>query len=180
MLDMSQLKKNVGKWTKTEEEEMHKSASERSPEVVNRPPQNATKEPATIGASIKFKGELSGEEDFIIQGVVEGRITLTSNNLTIGPSGRIKADIFARTIIIEGELQGDMNGDEKVIIRKTGRVRGNIVSPRVTLEDGAKFKGSIEMEPQNADAASKPAAAKQGNESHKTGPGNSSPDRKMA
>ena len=73
-----------------------------------------------------------------------------------------------------------LNGDEKVIIRKTGRVRGNIVSPRVTLEDGAKFKGSIEMEPQNVDTASKPAAAKQGNESHKTGPGNSSPDRKMA
>ncbi len=179
MLDMNQIKKNVSNWSKTENEVTPGSTPVRKQETT-QPIHQPAKGPATIGASIRFKGELSGEEDFIIQGVVEGRITLTNNNLTIGNTGRIKADIIARTIIVEGELLGDLMGEEKVIIRKTGRVRGNIVSPRVTLEDGAKFKGSIEMDPQDTEASVKPDSTNKTENPNKSGPENNSPDRKRA
>jgi len=103
---------------------------------------------AAIGSSIVIKGEITGKEDLLIDGKVEGSIHLKGHNVMIGQSGQIKANIDAKLIVIEGELHGDVNGEEKVIIRETGNVHGNIVSPRVTLEDGALFKGSIEMEPQ--------------------------------
>lgn len=161
MFDMNQIKRNVSKWSHAEEETA--TASSDTAPAVTAPARETrvsppAKEPATIGASICFKGELSGEEDFVIQGQVEGTINLSKNNLTIGRNGRIHANITANTIIVEGELRGDLFGNENVIIRKTGNVLGNIVSPRVTLEDGAKFKGSIEMEPKAVDAAGKTAA----------------------
>jgi len=96
-------------------------------------------------------------ENLIIQGQVEGTIKVPGHNVTISKTGKVTANIEANQIIVEGELQGDMLGDEKVIIRETGNVHGNIVAPRVTLEDGALFKGSIEMEPrQKGVNASKP------------------------
>ena len=147
MFDMDQIKKNVVKWGKTDEESGSKSEALAGSSVKPTQQYAKSKQPATIGSSIYFKGELSGEEDFVIQGKVDGEITLKSNNLTVGVDGIINANITANVIIIEGTLKGDMFGNEKVIIRKTGNVLGNIVSPRVTLEDGAKFKGSIEMEP---------------------------------
>jgi cytoskeletal protein CcmA (bactofilin family) len=110
-------------------------------------------EAATIGPSIRIKGELSGEEDTIIEGLVEGSVNLEKNHLTIGNNGRVNADVRAKTVTILGELRGDVVGNEKVVIRKTGNVRGNIVAPRVSLEEGAMFKGSIEMEPNKAGAA---------------------------
>ncbi len=106
-----------------------------------------TREPcATIGSSITIRGDLSGEEDLLIHGRVEGKIDLKQHKVTIGKDGHIKADIYAKAIVIEGEVNGNLFGDEQLIIRKSGRVRGNIVSPRVTLEDGSKFKGSIDMD----------------------------------
>ena len=107
-----------------------------------------------IGPSIKIKGEVTGEEDLLIQGKVEGTITLKDQELSVGESGRVTADISARVIKIEGEVTGDTAGSEKVVIARSGNVRGNIVAPRVTLEDGAIFKGSIDMDP------GEPAAAK--------------------
>tara|TARA_R110000823_G_scaffold27609_19_gene80534 strand:- start:1056 stop:1445 length:390 start_codon:yes stop_codon:yes gene_type:complete len=107
-----------------------------------------------IGPSIKIKGEVTGEEDLLIQGKVEGTITLKDQELSVGESGRVTADISARVIKIEGEVTGDIAGSEKVVIARSGNVRGNIVAPRVTLEDGAIFKGSIDMDP------GEPAAAK--------------------
>ena len=100
---------------------------------------------ATIGSSILVKGDLSGEEHLLIQGRVEGQITLDGNDLTIGSSGRVKADIHAKVISVEGEVRGNLFGEEKIVIRKTGNVKGNLVTPRVSLEDGATFKGSIDM-----------------------------------
>lgn len=149
MFDMNQVKQNVGKWTKQGEE----SATSPAPETAKvRPPpsqsHSAPREAAMIGSSIRINGDLTGEEDLIIDGQVEGTIHLEKNNLTIGANGRIKANIQAKAVIVEGELRGDIVGKEKVVIRRTGNMRGNIVAPRVTLEDGAMFKGSIEMEPE--------------------------------
>jgi len=106
--------------------------------------------PAVIGASIRIKGELFGDEDLIIQGHVEGSIELKKNNLTVGAQGSFKANCRARIITVEGKVEGDLYGDERIVIKQSGDVRGNIVAPRVSLEDGAKFKGSIDMEPKSA------------------------------
>ncbi len=113
----------------------------------------------TIGASIKLNGELNGDEDLLIQGQAEGNIYLKQHNLTIGEQGVIKANAFARTITVCGTLTGDLNGVEKVTITSTGKVRGNIVSPKVILEEGATFKGSIDMDAKAAKPASQPAAS---------------------
>lgn len=102
---------------------------------------------SVLGPTLVFKGELSAEEDLLIQGRIEGSIEHNERNLTIGKQGYVKADIHAKVITVEGTVEGDLNGDDAVIIRQTGDVRGNIVAPRVTLEDGAKFKGGIDMEP---------------------------------
>ncbi len=114
----------------------------------------------TIGASITLNGELNGNEDLLIQGQVEGNIFLKEHNLTIGEQGRIKANAFAKTITVRGELTGDLNGLDKVTITSTGRVRGNIVAPKVILEEGATFKGSIDMDAKAVKPAAQPANAK--------------------
>ena len=100
-----------------------------------------------IGPTINIKGDVTGDENLVIEGTVEGKVDLGSKDVTIGASGKVKANIFASVIKVEGEVQGDMTGAEKVVISKTGMVQGNIEAPRVTLEDGAKFKGSIDMDP---------------------------------
>jgi cytoskeletal protein CcmA (bactofilin family) len=102
--------------------------------------------PATIGPSISFKGDVSGSEDLMIQGKVEGKVKLTKHNVTVGPDGRVKADVHGRTVVIEGQVEGDIRGEEQIILRHTARVEGTIAAPRVTLEDGAVFRGGIEME----------------------------------
>lgn len=100
-----------------------------------------------IGSSIYIKGTVTGEEDLIIQGKIDGTIDLGDFEVSVGESGKVTADIKARVVRIDGEVAGDVSGSEKVVIAKSGRVRGNIVAPRVTLEDGAIFKGSIDMDP---------------------------------
>lgn len=112
-----------------------------------------------IGSSIVIKGTVSGDEDLVIQGQVEGNIELGKNEVTVGESGRVAADINAKTVRIDGEVTGDVSGGEKVVISKSGNVRGNIVAPRVTLEDGAVFKGSIDMDPGDLTSSSKPKLA---------------------
>lgn len=114
-----------------------------------------------IGPSIVIKGEVTGDEDLLIQGRVEGSVHLNGNEVSIGQSGQVVADIEAKTVKIDGEVTGDIQGREKVIISKSGNVRGNIVAPRVTLEDGAVFKGSIDMNPGEGAAEKMPLTAKQ-------------------
>lgn len=101
---------------------------------------------AVIGPKIRFKGELVGEEDLLIQGQVEGTIDLKGNNLIIGEQGVVKANVLAQTITIDGTVEGDVYGEERISIKSSSNVKGNLVADRVTLEDGAKFKGSIDME----------------------------------
>jgi len=110
------------------------------------PDQNLSKKSVFIGQSIYIKGELTGNEDLTVEGKVDGNIELKDHNLTIGSNGRIEAEVFAKNITIMGEVQGNVYAEDKIEITKTGSLRGNIIAPRVVIEDGAKFKGSIEME----------------------------------
>jgi cytoskeletal protein CcmA (bactofilin family) len=110
------------------------------------------REAAVIGRSIHIDGNLKGEEDLRIEGDVSGTIQLNNHSLTIGKDGKIKADVHAKAITVDGNMDGDLYGSERVSIRKSARVTGNIVAPRVSLEDGARFKGSIEMDPEAVDA----------------------------
>jgi cytoskeletal protein CcmA (bactofilin family) len=106
---------------------------------------------AVIGPSIQIDGTLKGDEDLLIQGKVDGTIELKKNSVTIGESGTVKADIFAHTVVVEGEVDGKIVGSERVVMRKTAKIRGTLIAPRVMLEDGAQFNGTIDMDPE-ADA----------------------------
>ena len=99
-----------------------------------------------IGKSVVIKGELSGSEDLTIEGHVEGKIELKDNVLTIGPNGRIKAAVFAKAVIVLGEVNGNIAASEKVDIRDGGSVDGDIVSPKVAIAEGAHFRGSVDMQ----------------------------------
>lgn len=119
-----------------------------SPSAGQAPKPNAARGggPATIGPSITIKGDVTGNEDLVIQGKIDGKVDLAKHNVTIGPEGRVKADVFGRSVIVEGEVEGDLRGEEQVILRHSAKVQGNITAPRVALEDGATFRGGIEME----------------------------------
>jgi cytoskeletal protein CcmA (bactofilin family) len=95
---------------------------------------------------VVIKGELSGSEDLTIEGQVEGKIELRQNVLTIGPNGKIKAQVFAKAVIVLGEVVGNVTASEKVDIRDNGSVDGDLVSPRVAIAEGAHFRGSIDMQ----------------------------------
>ena len=112
-------------------------------------PERETQQPrvqATIGATIRIKGDVTGEENLTIDGTVEGTVTVKQHSLQIGKNGRLNADVYAKIIRIEGHVEGNLHAEEQVVIRTSGVVRGNIVSPRLTMEDGCSFKGSVDME----------------------------------
>jgi cytoskeletal protein CcmA (bactofilin family) len=98
-----------------------------------------------IGKSVVIKGELNGSEDLTIEGHVEGKIELRDHVLTIGPNGRIRAAVFAKAVIVVGEVVGNVTATEKVDIRDNGSVDGDIISPRVAIAEGAHFRGSVDM-----------------------------------
>lgn len=99
-----------------------------------------------IGQSITIKGEVIGNEDLTIEGKVDGKIVLKDHNLTIGANGRIQAEVQAKTVMVIGEIVGNIIADDKVEVAATGSMRGDILAPRVVLADGARFKGSIDMD----------------------------------
>src|SRR6187397_3157070 len=115
------------------------------------------KDIVNIGKSVVIKGELNGSEDLTIEGHVEGTIQLKEHVLTIGPNGRIKAQVFAKSVIVLGEVQGNVTATEKVDIRDNGSVDGDIVSPRVAIAEGAHFRGSIDMQRGGVKAGEKAA-----------------------
>ena len=102
---------------------------------------------AVIGPGIVIQGDISGSENLLVEGKVKGKIKLSSNEVTVGQSGVVNADVSAKIVRVAGKVNGDICGSEKVMINSTGHVTGNIVAPRMTLEDGAIFKGSIDMDP---------------------------------
>jgi cytoskeletal protein CcmA (bactofilin family) len=143
-------------WKKSESEETHTPpapAPQASPAAAPRVPVVQTRDRSVIGPSISIKGDLTGEEDLLIEGHVEGKIEFRNHSVTIGKNGRIKADIHGKTITVEGNVEGNLFGDEQLIVRQSGTVRGNIVSPRVALEDGSNFKGNIDMSPKEKQSA---------------------------
>ncbi|WP_245929101.1 bactofilin family protein [Agarilytica rhodophyticola] len=120
-------------------------------------PKVETKRPAAvIGSQIRFKGELVGEEDLLIEGYVEGTIDLKGHNLIVGEQGVVHANVNAKTVAVEGKVEGDLFGEERIAIRASSQVQGNIKAERVILEDGAKFRGSIDMDMDSSGATSTP------------------------
>jgi cytoskeletal protein CcmA (bactofilin family) len=112
-----------------------------------------------IGKSVVIKGELNGSEDLTIEGHVEGKIELKDHVLTIGPNGKIKAQVFAKAVIVLGEVNGNVTATEKVDIRDGGSVDGDIISPRVAIAEGAHFRGSVDMQKKGAQPAAAAAPA---------------------
>src|SRR5262252_902872 len=157
-------------WNKREEETFRPTGA--APSVT--PPQPAPAaayerlDPGGIGASIRIVGDVSGDEDLTILGKVEGKIVLPKHSVTIGQSGRVKADIQAKFVSVAGEVQGNLVAGEQIVIRKTATMLGNLTAPRVGLEDGCRFRGAVEMEApsdKGRNASSQPAAASGNNSS---------------
>jgi cytoskeletal protein CcmA (bactofilin family) len=119
------------------------------------------KDIVNIGKSVVIKGELNGSEDLTIEGHVEGTIQLKDHVLTIGPNGRIKAHIFAKSVIVLGEVSGNVTASDKVDIRDNGSVDGDLIAPRVAIAEGAHFRGSVDMQRKagQATSAQQPKAA---------------------
>src|SRR5436853_2366293 len=120
------------------------------------------KDIVNIGKSVVIKGELNGSEDLTIEGHVEGTIQLRDHVLTIGPNGRIKAQVFAKSVIVLGEVTGNVTASDKVDIRDNGSVDGDIVSPRVAIAEGAHFRGSVDMQRKGGAPQAQGAKAAQG------------------
>jgi len=114
---------------------------------------------ANIGKSLHIKGELRGNEDLTIEGKVEGKITLNGHSVTIGQNGLVMAEIQAKSIVVGGQVRGDITADEMVEVAATGTMLGNVRAPRVVLADGAQFKGSIDMDTKPGSGARAAGAA---------------------
>jgi len=123
-------------------------AVEAAPRTVpaGDPQRGREKTAVNIGKSVVIKGELNGSEDLTIEGQVEGKIELRQNVLTIGANGKIKAQVFAKSVVILGEVVGNVSASDKVDIRDNGSVDGDIAAPRVAIAEGAHFRGSIDMQ----------------------------------
>jgi cytoskeletal protein CcmA (bactofilin family) len=111
---------------------------------------------ATIGKSLVIKGEVSGSESLYIDGRVEGSINLPGNRVTVGRNGNVAANISAREVVVLGKVRGNLNASDRVDIRSEGSLTGDVVAQRISIEDGAYFKGGIDIRKPGGDA-SKPA-----------------------
>jgi cytoskeletal protein CcmA (bactofilin family) len=100
---------------------------------------------AHIGKSVVIKGELSGSEDLYIDGTVEGTIQLPGNSLVIGPNGHVHADVNAKGVVVQGKLEGNIRASDRAELRKSAVIAGDIVTQRIAIEDGAYFKGKVEI-----------------------------------
>ena len=118
------------------------------------------KDAFNVGKSVVFKGELSGSEDLVVEGTVEGKIELREHVLTVGSHGKVKAEVFAKIVIVLGEVVGNITASEKVELRESGSVDGDITAPRVGIAEGAHLRGSVDMQKKPAAAAVAGQAAK--------------------
>jgi len=125
----------------------------------------STTQSAHIGKSVRIKGEVSGSEDLFIDGNVEGNIRLDGNKLTIGQNGQVRANISATTVTIGGKLEGNVHATDRAELKKSAVVMGDIVASRVAIEDGAYFKGSLEIQRES----SKPGTAESNAEAKTAG-----------
>src|ERR1700744_6295492 len=164
-------------WNKREEPPAPRPASAtpapvQTPEIKKEPtpvsstpyrtPESDSRNTATIGKAVKIVGQIFTKEDLYVDGDVEGTIESQENKVTIGPNGRVQASIRAREVIILGQVQGNVETSDKVDIRKDAKLVGDITTSRISIEDGALFKGSIDIrkpEPKPAAAAPAPSPA---------------------
>jgi cytoskeletal protein CcmA (bactofilin family) len=135
------------------------NAQPSAPVIPQAEPRRIERDLVNIGKSVVIKGELNGSEDLTVEGHVEGKIELKDHVLTIGPNGRIKAQVFAKAVIVQGEVTGNVTASEKVDIRDGGSVDGDIVSPRVAIAEGAHFRGSVDMQRKGVVTSSVSASA---------------------
>ncbi len=127
------------------------------PVIESRPPAGS------LTPTIRIKGEITGHEDLLVEGEVQGRIEISDGSVIVGEKGRVTADIKAREIIVRGQLKGSLYGCERVQIAATGRVTGDVVAQRIAIEEGAVFRGKIEVgEIEEARVAVSAAAASGG------------------
>ena len=122
-----------------------------------------------IGVDVKIDGKIVSEQNLVIEGAVKGSITAKKAEVLVGKTGSLTANISAKVVRIEGTVAGDICGSENVIIANTGNVLGNIDSPRVSLEDGAKFKGSITMDPDESTVTDLPLGSPAELKAHRAG-----------
>ena len=139
--------------------------------------QAAQADPAVIGTGLLVSGELSGDEDVVVAGRFKGKISLPKHSLLVSQGGHVEADVSANAVQVEGRVAGDIRCDDKVTITATGQMEGTIVAPRVILVDGAKFKGSIDMDPPAETQKPTPQARPAQAEARKPGDG---PTRQVA
>ena len=121
-----------------------------TPAKASSSSKTSSRKPATIGSSIVIHGDVTGEEDLVVDGAIEGTVNFKDNNLVVSENGRVTANINARIIRVDGQVKGELYGSEQVIISPSGKVKGDIRAPRVVLEDGCSFKGSVDMDTENA------------------------------
>ncbi len=137
------------------------AALEPKPAAAGKPPAEGKKPMAStntqIGQTVALKGEISARENLLIDGEVEGSIELQEASLTVGQHGRVTADIRAKEIIIDGAVKGNLYASERIEIRRSGSVVGDLVSARVMIEDGAYFKGSVDIVRQETESPRAPA-----------------------
>jgi cytoskeletal protein CcmA (bactofilin family) len=125
---------------------------------MSNPNNSATDRASVLGPTLYFKGDLSADEDLLIQGRVEGSITHTQR-LTVGVQGTVKANIRAQLIVVEGTVDGDLSAEKSIFIKETAKVIGNIFAPVVSILEGASFSGNIDMDGRKAAQAVKPDAS---------------------
>lgn len=132
-------------WKKDEEPSTQPSSESRTPSITAQRSSSTGGSRATIGPSISIKGDVTGSEDLLIQGQVDGSVSLGKHAVGVGSEGRVKANIVGRVITIEGRVEGDLTAEEQIILRGSAQVHGDIKAPRVVLEDGATFRGLVDM-----------------------------------
>jgi len=167
--------KHKGNRPSAQEEPAKKTA----PPMTSAPPAaSATTEAvAMIGEGISVTGDVSATSNLKVGGLIEGRSVSSSQNVDVSEAGIVKASISAKEVRVSGQVAGDISGSEKVLITRTGRVKGNIVSPRVQLDDGALFRGSIDMNPGKA-GGNKPAQPASVSETRPAAMGSANTDSK--
>jgi cytoskeletal protein CcmA (bactofilin family) len=128
-----------------------RTASQQDHSNMNR--RSGSGQVAVIGRSIQINGDVKGDEDLLIEGDVSGTVELKNSSLTVGKEGKVRANVYARSITVDGTTEGDLYASERIAIRASAEIRGNLLAPRIAIDDGARFKGSIEMDPQAVEKA---------------------------
>ncbi len=118
-----------------------------------RPSSPTARDSARLGSSLQIKGQITGTEDLQIDGIVEGSISLRGHELTVGSTAQLKSEINAREVVVYGKVIGNLHARDRVDVKKDGSVVGDISTARITIEDGAQFKGRIEIDPSKSQAA---------------------------